>query len=63
MIAASAGERDTSGLRELADELLQAQLDTLQLLQREDPLSGAWPAHADYLRALTRAGQAILAAS
>lgn len=45
----------------LADELLQAHLDTVELAQAPATESD-WQAHLDYLRALLRRGQEVLAA-
>ncbi len=45
----------------LADELLEAHLDTVELAQSVSTESD-WQAHLDYLRALLRRGQELLAA-
>jgi hypothetical protein len=45
----------------LADELLEAHLDTVELAQSPSTESD-WQAHLDYLRALLRRGQELLAA-
>jgi hypothetical protein len=46
----------------LADELLEAQLDTAELAE---PLSAepGWEVHLEYLRALQRRGRELLAAA
>jgi hypothetical protein len=49
------------GLITLADELLQAHLDTVELAQ-STATGSDWQAHLDYLRALLRRGQEVLAA-
>lgn len=51
-------------LAALLDELLEAQLDTLELVADQvPPGTWVWEAHAEYLRFLQRAGQAMLAAA
>ena len=49
-----------SQLITLADELLEAHLDTLELAQSPATESD-WQAHLDYLRALQRRGRELLA--
>lgn len=47
-------------LVELAQELLEAQLDTVELAQ-PDVTDRRWQAHLDYLRGLQRRGRELLA--
>ncbi|HEV3129711.1 MAG TPA: hypothetical protein VGY32_12050 [Solirubrobacteraceae bacterium] len=49
-------------LATLADELLEAHLDTLELA-RELSSRPDWDAHFEYLRALQRRGRELLAAA
>ncbi|HUZ28255.1 MAG TPA: hypothetical protein VMU90_03385 [Solirubrobacteraceae bacterium] len=50
------------GLATLADELLEAHLDTLELAQELSSLPD-WDAHLEYLRSLQRRGRELLAAA
>lgn len=56
--AAVAGDGD---LLELLSELVDAHVDTIQLILSEQPTEFAWLAHCDYLRALQRLGNETLA--
>ena len=49
-------------LMSLADELLEAHLDTLELAGKIS-VARDWEAHLDYLRALQRRGRELLAAA
>ena len=49
-------------LATLADELLEAHLDTLELAEELSSRPG-WDVHLEYLRALQRRGRELLAAA
>ena len=56
--AAVVGDGD---LLELLSELVDAHVDTVQLILGDQPTEFAWLAHCDYLRALQRLGNETLA--